>query len=387
MVKKLISVWLSVTILLFSTITIFAEEKVVGEFLNRNIDINGNRITNYYLEDPFFLYQGMAYVPLTKEVGEILGFTAEMDLESHTLKISEKTPSKVRLTENKLKSNLNNLPGTICQDLEVLFITKAKQDIDNASEILDLGIASLISGTIEHLQTIKDRIESETIDVPEYNIQSLDTKEYPLIEAGKTYYIPARAFSVMDGFEWDAFFDNYSGLYISTEKGVDAKSFFDKKESDYNRGLANYIVAVNKNISPGWAAMLVFLFKHEAEINGLDEKLIMAMAQKESTFRADVVAKGGSVGLMQIMPKTAAAYGISRDQLLDPHVNIEFGAKYIKSHLNQYKNNKTIALSAYNQGSGAVSRGSYTTRYATNVTGTEKNISQYLKNNGYGLGD
>ncbi|MDD2216722.1 MAG: hypothetical protein PHE41_09210, partial [Eubacteriales bacterium] len=86
MAKKLVSVWLSVTILLFSTITIFAEESVEGQFLNRNIDINGSRLANYYLEDPFFLYQGSAYMPLTEEMGEILGFSVEMDWESRTCK-------------------------------------------------------------------------------------------------------------------------------------------------------------------------------------------------------------------------------------------------------------------------------------------------------------
>ena len=83
MVKKLLSVWLSVTIVLFSTITIYAEENVEGQFLNRNIDINGNRLANYYLEDPFFLYQGSAYVPLTEEIGDCLLYTSWTDTEEH----------------------------------------------------------------------------------------------------------------------------------------------------------------------------------------------------------------------------------------------------------------------------------------------------------------
>ena len=216
----------------------------------------------------------------------------------------------------------------------------------------------------------------------------MDLKEYPLLKSGDIFYLPIRAFGEDSAFRWNAFFDDYSGLYISTEPGVDAKAFFDKKESDYNRGLVNYILSRNKNLSRGWATMLVFLFKHEAEVNGVDELLLMAMANKESTFRADAVGKGaGPVGLMQIMPKTAKAYGISRDQLFDPHVNIEFGSKYIGDKLNQYGNNKTVALSAYNQGGAAISRGSYSTRYATNITGAEKSICQYLVDNGYGLGN
>ena len=116
--------------------------------------------------------------------------------------------------------------------------------------------------------------------------------------------------------------------------------------------------------------------------------LLMAMACKESTFRSDAVGKGsGPVGILQIMPKTAERYGIKRSQLFDPHVNIEFGTKYIKDKLDQYGNNKTIALSAYNQGGMAISRGTYNTRYAVKITGAESSINQYLVNNGYGTGN
>ncbi len=358
MAKKLISMWLALTIILFSTVTIFAEENVEGQFLNRNIDINGNRIVNYYLEKPFVLYGGLSYVPLTGEMGEMLGFTVEMDKDSSTLKILKQEPTLANLPGKTLKCNLKNQKAVITNDITVLFLDGEKN------------------------------FGTELIWIPKLRVDKVDLKEYPLLKSGDIFYLPIRAFGEDSAFRWNAFFDDYSGLYISTEPGVDAKAFFDKKESDYNRGLVNYILSRNKNLSRGWATMLVFLFKHEAEVNGVDELLLMAMANKESTFRADAVGKGaGPVGLMQIMPKTAKAYGISRDQLFDPHVNIEFGSKYIGDKLNQYGNNKTVALSAYNQGGAAISRGSYSTRYATNITGAEKSISQYLVDNGYGLGN
>ena len=96
----------------------------------------------------------------------------------------------------------------------------------------------------------------------------------------------------------------------------------------------------------------------------------MALAQKESTFRTDE-AGSGAVGIMQIMPATAMKYGITRSELLDAHTNIEFGSKYIADKV-KYYGDTTVALSAYNQGGAAVSRGSYSTRYATNITGNRK---------------
>jgi hypothetical protein len=372
--KKLISVWLSVTILLFSTITIFAEiteENVEGQFLNRNIDINGNRIANYYLNDPFFLYQGLAYVPLSKEAGEIMGFSSLMDWESRTLKILKKEPTRAQLAENKLKCNLEDLSAAILKGVTVLLVTENESDKDADGQPA----------------VFNDIISQDYIKIPKLNVQNLDVNEYPLLLVNETFYLPVRAFTGDSSFMWDALYDNYSGLYVSTKDGISASSFFDKEESDYNKGLVNYILSRNKNLSPGWATMLVFLFKHEADVNEIDELLIMAMAQRESTFRSDVVGKGGPVGLLQIMPKTAEAYGITREQLFDPHVNIEFGAKYLKDKMVQYNNNKTVALSAYNQGGAAISRGSYSTRYAKNVSGAEESITQYLTKNGYGLGN
>lgn len=388
MAKKLISVWLSVTILLFSTITIFAEENVEGQFLNRNIDINGNRLANYYLEDPFFLYQGSAYVPLTDEIGEILGFSVEMDWESRTLKILKKEPVRDRLPGEVLKSNLENTKAVALKEVTVLTMAEENKDM-NADLVLEgvmLTAADLDIGG--QLRQIEEKAESEFIEIPELVVENLSLEEYPLLQTGDTLYLPVRAFTGDSCFGWDVFYDEYSGLYVSTEPGVDATTFFDKEESDYNRGLVNYIRYKNKNLSTGWASMLVFLFKHEADVQGVDEKLLMAMAEKESTFRADAVGGGaGPVGLMQIMPRTAERYGISRSQLFDPHVNIEFGTKYIGDKLDQYGNNKTVALSAYNQGGQAISRGTYSTRYATKITGTESSINQYLTKNGYGLGN
>ena len=134
------------------------------------------------------------------------------------------------------------------------------------------------------------------------------------------------------------------------------------------------------------ALSMVFVFKHEADINNLDVTLLLAMAEKESTFRSDVVSSGGSVGLMQIMPSTANAFGISRSQLFDMHTNIEFGARYIGSHLQTF-GTETKALSAYNKGGGAVSRGNYSTRYATRIQGAQQTMESYLTQNGYGTGN
>ncbi|NLY70727.1 MAG: lytic transglycosylase domain-containing protein [Clostridiales bacterium] len=384
MAKKLVSVWLSLAILLSSTITIYAEDEVQGQFLNRNIDINGNRIANYYLEYPLFTYDGTTYFPLTQEMGELLGFDVEMDWESRTLKILKKEPVRTVLAEEVLKSNLENPKAIVLNDVSVLMMAEKERKLKLPVKLQGVSMSAEYLDIASQLKRIRE--QAGLIKIPELAVEPMDLNDKPVLQVDDVIYLPIRKLTGNSCFGWDVYYDNYSGIYISTENGVPAYSYFDKAESDYNKGLANYIMSRNKNITPGGALMLVFLFKHEADVYDVDELLLIAMAQRESTFRADAIGGRGPVGLMQIMPKTAQRYGISRDELFDPHVNIEFGARYISSHLDQY-NDETLALCAYNQGGGAVSRGTYNTRYARNITGTQETLKNYLIKNGYGLGE
>ena len=52
---------------------------------------------------------------------------------------------------------------------------------------------------------------------------------------------------------------------------------------------------------------------------------------------------------MQVMPSTAAEFGISRQQLFDPDINIETGLLYLKSLLMQF-HDIDLALAGYNAG-------------------------------------
>ena len=386
MAKKLISVWLSLTFLIFSTITIYAEEDVQGQFLNRNIEINGTRIANYYLEDPFFLYQGATYFPLNEEMSELLGFTVETDWESRTIKLLKKEPTQIGLAHETLKSNLVNPQATVLQEITVLVMADemekrtqyplALQGVSMTGKEIDVG---------GQLQELKDMTADGQIPIPKLMVEELDKISAPVLQVGETLYLPIRALTGESCFGWDVYYDEYSGLYISTEAMATAQSYFDRAESSYNRGLANYIISRNKSITAAKATMLVFLFKHEADVNNIDEQLLLAMAQKESTFNTDAGSGSGARGIMQIMPSTAERYNIDPADLYDAHINIEFGAKYIGDKIKYYKD-ETIALSAYNQGGLAISRGTYTTRYAGRVSDAQKTLETYLVNNGYGLG-
>jgi soluble lytic murein transglycosylase-like protein len=91
-----------------------------------------------------------------------------------------------------------------------------------------------------------------------------------------------------------------------------------------------------------------------AKDNGVDPTLVKAVALVESGFNPRAKSAKGAQGLMQLMPKTAAQYGVTN--LRDPYQNLTAGTKHLRGLLDMYEGDVTLALAAYNAGSGAVSR-------------------------------
>ena len=212
---------------------------------------------------------------------------------------------------------------------------------------------------------------------------AVDTSKYPLLKFGEVIYVPIGMLTEFKEFGIDAYFDTFSGLYITTDGVTQAKSTFNFTESMLNKGLTNYVLRSNGNYNSIQAQNLVFLFKTEARIYNMDPLLLMAVAHKESTFTAAAKSRGGALGMMQVMPSTAARYGFSEAEMLVAHNSVEFGSLYLRERLDAYGGNLTKALSAYNQGSVAVNRGSYSGRYALGVMKKYNQITTYLKTSGY----
>lgn len=91
-----------------------------------------------------------------------------------------------------------------------------------------------------------------------------------------------------------------------------------------------------------------------ARDNGVDASLVKAVALVESGFNPRAVSSKGARGLMQLMPETARQYGVS--DLHDPYQNLRAGAAHLRDLLDEFDGNVTLALAAYNAGSGAVRR-------------------------------
>ena len=91
-----------------------------------------------------------------------------------------------------------------------------------------------------------------------------------------------------------------------------------------------------------------------ARAHGVDEALVHAVIFAESSYDPDAISPAGASGLMQLMPATAAHYGV-RD-LFDPAQNVNGGVRFLRDLLAKFDGNVELALAAYNAGAYAVIR-------------------------------
>ncbi len=163
--------------------------------------------------------------------------------------------------------------------------------------------------------------------------------------------------------EEKVFEDNYSGkdaevtpvedliMQAADEYGVDPQLV---------KGIVEYInqqqapaqieqtaIPDNENIS------VEDLIAQTAYEYGVDPQLVRAIAIAESDMNQDEISPVGAIGVMQLMPETAAGLGVNP---YDTNENIAGGTKYLKQMLDTFDGDVPLAVAAYNAGPGAVKR-------------------------------
>jgi soluble lytic murein transglycosylase-like protein len=96
------------------------------------------------------------------------------------------------------------------------------------------------------------------------------------------------------------------------------------------------------------------IIAEHSSFHGVRADLVRAVIHAESAFNPMARSIKGAMGLMQLMPATAIAYGVSN--AYDPVQNIRAGVAYLRGLLDRYSQNEELALAAYNAGPSAVAK-------------------------------
>jgi soluble lytic murein transglycosylase-like protein len=136
--------------------------------------------------------------------------------------------------------------------------------------------------------------------------------------------------------------------------------------------VAEELAAVTLTASPG---DLHALAAAAARRHGLAPELVAAVAAVESGFNPAAVSPKGAQGLMQLMPKTAAALGVA--DAFDPAANLDGGSRHLRALIARYNGDLEKALAAYNAGEGAVQRHGGVPPYRETREYVKKVMSRY----------
>jgi soluble lytic murein transglycosylase-like protein len=116
-------------------------------------------------------------------------------------------------------------------------------------------------------------------------------------------------------------------------------------------------------IGPGWNEPPSAQLRHGSPLRreieaaaaaaDLDADFLEAVARTESGLNPAAVSSAGAIGVMQLMPRTAAELGVDPR---DPAQNLLGGARYLRAQLDRFDGAIDLALAAYNAGAGPVQR-------------------------------
>lgn len=159
-------------------------------------------------------------------------------------------------------------------------------------------------------------------------------------------------------------------LLPSKLKVIDNMHFFQKKvlvisfillfplqiasaEADLYSLIYNEVSAYNGNYQEAdWISQAILYASNQY---GVDPLLVTAIMEQESKFNFNVISSCGAIGLMQLMPDTAAMLGVNPYNPLD---NVIGGVSYLRTQLDNFSNYgdyaTTVAVAAYNAGPQAV---------------------------------
>ena len=367
-----------------------APDEVGLWYLAKDIFIDGVHLNDFELEHPLYLLagdSGRLFFALDETWRSVLGFEIDIIRTEHLILMHDAgNGDAASLVTDRLTNNLKDSSAGVHRGYRIILTDNipeeaGKTEEERLKEEKEAERTALWLDTFPWLEELPYNI-AELLGYSRQTIERelMHTNAAFLQETGGPVYLPFDWFTDSDEFGWSVWVDEISGVYISTDPEVDAERYYSEANAAYIQALASYMRSNNRALGYAESLYFVYLFRHEAWVNGVDPVFLMAIARNESQFRKSVVG-GGAIGLMQIMPRTGARFGYSVGALYDPHMNIQFGSSYITRFLRSY-GSPTMALTAYNAGPGKVASGEYSTAYAEHVLGHQQTIIGWLRSRG-----
>ncbi len=172
------------------------------------------------------------------------------------------------------------------------------------------------------------------------------------------------------------YIDENGRAHVATEKLDDRYQLFfkgstaaqieaarrEKEARDADAALAESPIFRRVVNHPNLARYAPLIVRYASE-HQVDAALVKALIAVESGYEPTAVSPKGALGLMQVIPETAARYGLAGDarrtleqKLVDPETNVRIGTRYLRDLLAMFGDDVALALAAYNAGEGAVQR-------------------------------
>lgn len=129
------------------------------------------------------------------------------------------------------------------------------------------------------------------------------------------------------------------------------------RENDPDTGSVNahhWAAPIERKVDPERLTRYDLHIKEAAALYQLPEPFIRAVMMVESNFYPDVVSVDGAMGLMQLMPATAANMGVI--DAFDPRQNVLGGTRFLRMLANRFNGDLVLTVAAYNAGEGAVNK-------------------------------
>lgn len=198
------------------------------------------------------------------------------------------------------------------------------------------------------------------LTVVDSDIARINKTYYRHLDVSLPLSFPQKAqWAVAQGQQWladsvNAWFEGESPKRRQAEL---LKKYFELSKDDNGDISANFTL----DLSHGKISPYDSYFKEAARKAGRDWRLLAAIGYAESGFKTNAVSWAGARGLMQIMPRSAVAYGLSLDRIEEPEANIQAAGRIVadldKSLAKKVpdKNERTkFVIASYNSGLGHV---------------------------------